>query len=112
MGMTPFSDEFLGARVNGFLQLPAGKEGPATEGVVVNVTMQLVESAETVRPQVKQDIQRHLLGAITRRNNNIGESALWVDKPAGTISALQGELFTLQIHKLIQLTFSILQIDG
>ncbi|KAF4526144.1 hypothetical protein B566_EDAN012455 [Ephemera danica] len=85
MGMTPFSDEFMGARVNGYVK-PAA---PSKEGLLVNATLLLTETAETARPQVKQDIQRHLLGVITRRNNNVGDSALWVDKPPGAVSALQ-----------------------
>jgi len=91
MGMTPFSDEFLGTKINGFFKLTPPKNNSANaHGVLVNATLQLTETSETVRPQVKNEIQRHLLGVITRRNNNIGESALWVDKPAGSVSALQG----------------------
>ncbi|KAJ8887948.1 hypothetical protein PR048_007432 [Dryococelus australis] len=86
MSMTPFSDDFLGARVNG-MYTSASRRG----SVYVNVTLQLEESAETLRPAVRLDIQRHLLGVIHRRNNNIGDSALWVDSPPGSVSHLQGE---------------------
>ncbi|XP_059471565.1 mucin-5AC isoform X2 [Neocloeon triangulifer] len=79
MGMTPFSDDFMGAKVNAF------SAGPP---LVANMTLQLAETAETIRPAVRNDIQRHLLGAITRRNNNVGDSAVWVDKVAGAVSGL------------------------
>lgn len=47
------------------------------------------ENGETLRPQLKSDIQRHLLGVIHRRNNNIGNSALYVESPPGSVSNLQ-----------------------
>ncbi|KAK7788270.1 hypothetical protein R5R35_013528 [Gryllus longicercus] len=84
MSMTPFSDDFLGARVNGVYAAP-GTAAP----VFVNLTLQLEETAETLRPAVRHDVQRHLLGVIHRRANNVGESALWVDAPAGAVSHLQ-----------------------
>lgn len=89
MQMTPFSDEFLGCRVNSLYTVATA--GAATSPVYVNLTLQLEESAETLRPAVKKDIQRHLLGVIHRRSNNIGSSPLWVDSPAGSVSQLQGE---------------------
>lgn len=91
MQMTPFSDEFLGCRVNSLYTVATA--GAATSPVYVNLTLQLEESAETLRPAVKKDIQRHLLGVIHRRSNNIGSSPLWVDSPAGSVSQLQGENF-------------------
>lgn len=92
MLMTPFSDDFMGVRVNGLYTVPGGAEpGGAKRGAVyVNLTLQLEESVETLRPAVRHDIQRHLLGVIHRRNNNVGHSALWVDSPPGSISQLQG----------------------
>lgn len=89
MQMTPFSDEFLGCRVNSLYTVATA--GAATSPVYVNLTLQLEESPETLRPAVKKDIQRHLLGVIHRRSNNIGSSPLWVDSPAGSVSQLQGE---------------------
>lgn len=89
MQMTPFSDEFLGCRVNSLYTVATA--GAVTSPVYVNLTLQLEESAETLRPAVKKDIQRHLLGVIHRRSNNIGSSPLWVDSPAGSVSQLQGE---------------------
>ncbi|XP_054280542.1 uncharacterized protein LOC128998442 [Macrosteles quadrilineatus] len=87
MQMTPFSDEFLGCRVNDMYTLPSSSGNLSP--VFVNLTLQLEESAETLRPAVKKDIQRHLLGVIHRRSNNIGSSSLWVDSPAGSVSQLQ-----------------------
>ncbi|XP_055624298.1 uncharacterized protein LOC129767424 isoform X2 [Toxorhynchites rutilus septentrionalis] len=87
MSMTPFSDEFLEARVNGiYTTIPAAQ---GMKGVFVNYTIGLDENAETLRPQLKSDIQRHLLGVIHRRNNNIGNSALYVDSPTGAVSSVQ-----------------------
>lgn len=87
--MTPFSDEFMGARVNSVYK---GDRSAGQGGVFVNLTLQLEENAETARPQVRGDIQRHLLGVIQRRSNNVGNSAVWVDSPPGSVSNLQGKL--------------------
>ncbi|XP_017781909.1 PREDICTED: uncharacterized protein LOC108566509 isoform X3 [Nicrophorus vespilloides] len=86
MSMTPFSDEFLSAKVNGVYR---GDRSAGQGGVFVNLTLQLEENGDTARPTVRGDIQRHLLGVIQRRSNNIGNSALWVDSPPGAISNLQ-----------------------
>ncbi|CAG9860551.1 unnamed protein product [Phyllotreta striolata] len=86
MSMTPFSDEFLAAKVNSIYR---GDRSQGQAGVFVNLTLQLDENADTARPTVRGDIQRHLLGVIQRRSNNVGESALWVDSPPGSISNLQ-----------------------
>ncbi|XP_052566489.1 uncharacterized protein LOC120419770 isoform X3 [Culex pipiens pallens] len=87
MSMTPFSDEFMEARVNGIYTTNPASQG--LKGVFVNYTVSLDENAETLRPQLKGDIQRHLLGVIHRRNNNIGNSALYVDSPTGAVSSVQ-----------------------
>ncbi|XP_023014818.2 calcium-binding EGF-like domain-containing protein pawn [Leptinotarsa decemlineata] len=86
MSMTPFSDEFLAAKVNGIYR---GDRSQGQAGVFVNLTLQMDENADTSRPTVRGDIQRHLLGVIQRRSNNVGESALWVDSPPGSVSNLQ-----------------------
>jgi hypothetical protein len=86
MSMTPFSDEFLGAKVNSIYR---GERSAGQPGVFVNLTLQLDENAETARSSVRGDIQKHLLGVIQRRSNNVGNSALWVDSPPGSISNLQ-----------------------
>ncbi|KAH1006455.1 hypothetical protein HUJ05_007190 [Dendroctonus ponderosae] len=86
MSMTPFSDEYLGASVNNIYQ---GDRAQGQAGVFVNVTLQLEENADTARPSVRGDIQKHLLGVIQRRSNNVGNSALWVDSPPGSVSSLQ-----------------------
>ncbi|XP_057652255.1 uncharacterized protein LOC130891484 [Diorhabda carinulata] len=86
MSMTPFSDEFLAAKVNGIYK---GERSLGQAGVFVNLTLQLDENADTARPTVGGDIQRHLLGVIQRRSNNVGESALWVDSPPGSVSNLK-----------------------
>ncbi|KAJ8980139.1 hypothetical protein NQ317_014633 [Molorchus minor] len=86
MSMTPFSDEFLAAKVNSIYR---GNRSQGQAGVFVNLTLQLDENADTSRPTVRADIQRHLLGVIQRRSNNVGNSALWVDSPPGSVSSLQ-----------------------
>ncbi|CAG9764307.1 unnamed protein product [Ceutorhynchus assimilis] len=86
MSMTPFSDEYLGSKVNNIYQ---GDRSQGQAGVFVNITLQLEENADTSRPSVRGDIQRHLLGVIQRRSNNVGNSALWVDSPPGSVSSLQ-----------------------
>uniref|UniRef100_A0A336KMW4 CSON011234 protein n=1 Tax=Culicoides sonorensis TaxID=179676 RepID=A0A336KMW4_CULSO len=86
MSMTPFSDEFLEAKVN---KIYDGDASKGTPGVFVNVTLRLEENNETLRPSLKNDIQRHLLGVIHRRNNNIGNSALFVESPPGSVTNLQ-----------------------
>ncbi|XP_023724328.1 uncharacterized protein LOC111873651 isoform X2 [Cryptotermes secundus] len=102
MLMTPFSDDFMGVRVNGLYTVPEGAQlgGSKWGAVFVNLTLQLEESAETLRPAVRHDIQRHLLGVIHRRNNNVGHSALWVDSPPGSISHLQdvNECTSRELH--------------
>ncbi|XP_055686295.1 uncharacterized protein LOC129791798 isoform X2 [Lutzomyia longipalpis] len=86
MSMTPFSDEFMEAHVNSIYR---GDPSKGSAGIFVNVTLQLEENADTLRPTLKGDIQRHLLGVIHRRNNNIGNSALYVDSPPGSVTSLQ-----------------------
>ena len=99
--MTPFSDEFLLAKVNNIYQ---GDPAQGLAGVFVNLTLMIEENMETLRPALKSDIQKHLLGVIHRRNNNIGNSALFVESPAGSISNLQGNI----LYSLISILISIL----
>lgn len=86
MSMTPYSDEFMEAKVNNIYQ---GDASQGLAGVFVNLTLMIEENGETMRPTLKGDIQRHLLGVIHRRNNNIGNSALYVESPPGSVSNIQ-----------------------
>ncbi|XP_060537109.1 uncharacterized protein LOC132708653 isoform X2 [Cylas formicarius] len=86
MSMTPFSDEYLGSKVNNIYK---GDRSQGRDGVFVNITLQLEENADTSRTSVKGEIQKQLLGVLQRRNNNVGKSALWVDSLPGSISSLQ-----------------------
>lgn len=86
--MTPFSDTFVGVKIN---NVYVSKTTPGTP-VMVNATVQLTENAEHLRSSVKQDVQKQLTGALQRRNNNVGTSGLWVDSPAGAISQLHGNI--------------------
>lgn len=95
--MTPFSDLFLGARVN---NIYTSRNSNIASPVFVNMTIQLAESPETLRTPVKQDLQKHLMGVIQRRSNNIGSSSLWVDNPTGVVSQIHGNfcLFWRFVH--------------
>ncbi|XP_017093898.2 uncharacterized protein pwn [Drosophila bipectinata] len=86
MSMTPYSDEFMEAKVNNIYR---GDPNLGGSGVFVNMTIKLDESVETLRPNLRSDVQKHLLGVLHRRNNNIGNSVLFVSSPEGAVSALQ-----------------------
>ncbi|XP_001360204.3 uncharacterized protein pwn isoform X1 [Drosophila pseudoobscura] len=86
MSMTPYSDEFMEAKVNNIYR---GDPNLGGNGVYVNMTLKLDESVETLRPNLRSDVQKHLLGVLHRRNNNIGNSVLYVSSPEGAVSALQ-----------------------
>ncbi|XP_065719532.2 uncharacterized protein pwn isoform X5 [Drosophila suzukii] len=86
MSMTPYSDEFMEAKVNNIYR---GDPKLGGSGVYVNMTIKLDESVETLRPNLRSDVQKHLLGVLHRRNNNIGNSVLYVSSPEGAVSALQ-----------------------
>lgn len=79
MSMTPFSDAYMGSKVNSIYTIPGSTQKP----VFVNMTIQVEESPENLRPQIKAEIQRQLLGAIHRRGNNIGTSHLWAPATNG-----------------------------
>lgn len=87
MSMTPFSDEYMGSFINGVYQ---GDISQGQGGVFVNATLKLTYESRTARPTLAGELQKHLLGVIHRRNNNLGNSAVFVDTPAGSISNLQG----------------------
>lgn len=86
MSMTPFSDDFIDAKIN---EIYKGDPSKGLAGVFVNFTIMLEESAQTLQPTIKHEIQRHLIGVIHRRNNNIGSSSLFVESPVGSVSAVQ-----------------------
>ncbi|XP_059058878.1 uncharacterized protein LOC131852243 [Achroia grisella] len=82
--MTPFSDDFVSGSVN---SVHRGDED--NQGVFVNYTILIQETPETQRSPIATDIQKHILGVIRRRSNNVGTSALWVDTPAGSVLPLK-----------------------
>ncbi|XP_058798321.1 uncharacterized protein LOC131668284 isoform X2 [Phymastichus coffea] len=86
MSMTPFSDEYVGSSVNNIYQ---GDISQGQGGVFVNATLKLAYEPRTARQSLAGELQKQLLGVIQRRYNNIGNSALHVDSPAGSISNLQ-----------------------
>jgi hypothetical protein len=86
MSMTPFSDEFIDAEIN---EIYKGDASKGLEGVFVNFTLMIEENAQTLQPGVKNEIQRHLMGVIHRRNNNLGNSRLFVESAVGAVSSVQ-----------------------
>lgn len=86
MSMTPFSDEYVVSSVNNIYQ---GDVSQGQGGVFVNATLKLAHEPRTSRANFAGELQRHLLGVIHRRNNNIGNSALFVESPPGSISNVQ-----------------------
>lgn len=57
------------------------------------------ETPETLRSAIATDVQKHLLGVIRRRSNNVGASALWVDTPAGAVLPLNGENYMVAFYE-------------
>lgn len=88
MSMTPFSDDFINARVNNIF---FGNDSASVPGVYVNLTIQMDGNVEALQKNIKADIPAQLLGVVHRRNNNIGNSMLYVESPEGSISALKGK---------------------
>lgn len=86
--MTPFSDEYVDSVINNIYQ---GDVSQGQGGVFVNATLKLTHEPRTARPSVAAELQRQLLGVIQRKYNNIGNSALYVETPAGSISNLHGK---------------------
>lgn len=94
--MTPFSDDFISARVN---NIYPGNPNQGSGGVFVNLTIQL-DGSTVIRNYVQSDLQKQLVAVVHRRNNNIGNSALYVDSPTGSVSALEGKNFGEIINKV------------
>lgn len=88
--MTPFSDDFISARVNSIYPVNRGNANQGSAGVFVNVTVQL-DGSTAIRNYVQTDLQKQLIAVVHRRNNNIGNSALFVDSPTGSVSSLEGK---------------------
>lgn len=88
MSMTPFSDDFINARVNNIYY---GNETTSPQGVFVNLTIQIEGNLDAIKSNIKTEIPTQLLGVIHRRNNNIGNSMLYVETPEGSISHLKGK---------------------
>ncbi|KAI5708239.1 hypothetical protein M8J77_018771 [Diaphorina citri] len=82
MSMTPFSDIFMAARIHNIY--PA-----KNNGLTLNMTLQLAENADTLRPPITGELSKHVQGVIHRRQNNVGNSALWVDNSPGVVSLVQ-----------------------
>ncbi|CAG9794257.1 unnamed protein product [Diatraea saccharalis] len=68
----------------------ADKESDPYQQLSFEAIRAMQESPETLRTAVATEIQKHVLGVIRRRSNNVGASALYVDTPAGSVLPLRG----------------------
>ncbi|KAF2367714.1 SEA domain [Trinorchestia longiramus] len=68
---------YLGNKVEKFYTLGGN--------VIVNSTVKLEDNPSTRSQDIKRSLQRHLIKVIQAHNNNIGNSALWVDGPLNPI---------------------------
>ncbi|XP_053621243.1 uncharacterized protein pwn [Plodia interpunctella] len=100
--MTPFSDDFVSGSVNSIQRGDVNRQE-----VFVNYTILLQETPETQRPAIATDIQKHILGVIRRRSNNVGASAVFVDTPAGSVLPLRDvdECASSELNDCHQLAF-------
>lgn len=76
---TSFARSFMGAKINKFY--PLGSK------VIVNSTIQFDESAKS--SILRQKIRQEMVKVISNRNQNIGESQLYVDGPLNPVPAIE-----------------------
>lgn len=75
--LSRLSKVFMGIRVNRFFSA-GGK-------MLVNASIDLELNNITKSPTIKRIVQQELSRVITLRNNNIGDSALWVDASSNSV---------------------------
>ena len=71
------SKVYLGTKINRFYSV-AGK-------TIVNASINLELNNATTTPSIRRYVQQELTRVIATRNNNIGDSQLWVD---GSLNAI------------------------
>ena len=82
MSETTLHGSYIGAKLDAI-----GFDG---RHAVVNSTILLQENPKLQNSQVKRDIQRQLIDALTKNRNNFGKSQLWVEGPISAINAIAG----------------------
>ncbi|KAG1693486.1 sperm flagellar membrane protein [Nymphon striatum] len=76
-----FRGLFYGSTINKFYPM-GGK-------VVVNATFTLEKNPDTLSDNIRQKLQRELIRVIANRNQNIGDSVLYVDGPLNPVPGVQ-----------------------
>lgn len=79
--LSRLSKVFMGVRVNKFYTA-GGK-------LLVNASIDLELNNVTKAPAIKRIVQQELARVITLRNNNIGDSQLWVDAAANSVPRVE-----------------------
>ena len=67
--------------------------------VLMNATILLEQAPDMLGVAFRPQLQKYIATAIQQRNNNIGNSRLWVDGPLNPVSALQGIIARLNFRK-------------
>ncbi len=83
MEMTPLSNHYIQSTINKFYVI--GNK------VIVNASVFMDQSPETVSVTVRPTLQKQLSNVIQNRNYNLGLSRLWVDTQANPIPAILGK---------------------
>ena len=83
MSGTTMRDIYMGNKVTSFYLLRGG--------VALNSTVSLLDTAQTRRRQVKDELQRQMNRAIRANDNRIGDSSLFVEGPSSPVPRVLGE---------------------
>ena len=83
MEMTPLSNHYIQSTINKFYVI--GNK------VIVNASVFMDQSQETMSVTVRPTLQKQLSNVIQNRNYNLGLSRLWVDTQANPIPAILGK---------------------
>ena len=94
MTQTTMKDIYMGNAVNSFYSL-GGR-------LILNTTVSLLDTPQTRLRQVKTELQRQMLKVIKAKDNNIGDSTLFVEGPLNPIPGVQGKAFlSKQWHHVV-----------
>ncbi|XP_037079146.1 uncharacterized protein LOC119100141 [Pollicipes pollicipes] len=81
MTQTTMKDIYMGNEINSFYSL-GGR-------LILNTTVSLLDTAQTRRREVKNELQRQMIRVIKAKDNNIGDSTLFVEGPLNPIPGIQ-----------------------